>query len=146
MLACGATTVMFLIAFPLLLVPFALYNMVAFLLNMTFSDPLFTLTLLSETRLPVTTGDALVMLAMLLLYIEVLKAARFGAKGIMDHVLSLLLFVAMAAELMLVPRAATTTFLLLTALSFVDVITGVSFAGRPRQTQIMLEDGERAPR
>ena len=48
-----------------------------------------------------------VMLAMLLLYIEVLKAARFGAKAIMDHVLSLLLFVAMAAELMLVPRAAT---------------------------------------
>ena len=49
----------------------------------------------------------------------------------------------MAAELMLVPRAATTTFLLLTALSFVDVITGVSFAGRPKQTEIMLEGSER---
>jgi hypothetical protein len=143
MLACGETTVMFLIAFPLLLVPFALYNMIAFLLNMSFTDTLFTLPLISEARLPVTTGDGLVMLAMLLLYIEVLKAARFGAKAIMDHVLSLLLFAAMAAELMLVPRAATTTFLLLTALSFVDVITGVSVAGRAKQTEIMLEGSER---
>ena len=33
---------MFLIGFPLLLIPFAIYNMIAFLLNMPFSDTLFT--------------------------------------------------------------------------------------------------------
>jgi hypothetical protein len=134
---------MFLIGFPLLLIPFALYNMIAFLLNLPFTDTLFTLSLLSGTRMPVTTGDLLVMVAMLLLYLEVLKA-RFGAKAIMDHVLSLGLFIAMAAELMLVPRAATPTFLLLTALSFVDVITGVSVSARPARSEIMLEDGDRA--
>src|SRR5262245_39994217 len=121
---------MFLIAFPLLLVPFALYNMVVFLLNMTFTDTLFTLNLLSQTRFPVTTGDALVVIALLLLYLEVLKAARFGSKAVMDHVLSLALFVGMAAEFMLVPQAATTTFLLLTVVSFVDVITGLSVSAR----------------
>ncbi len=136
---------MFLIAFPLLLVPFALYNMIAFLLNLPFTDTLFTLSLLSETRMPVTTGDVLVVAAMLLLYLEVLKATRFGAKAIMDHVLALLLFVGMAAEFMIVPRAATPTFLLLTVLSFVDVITGVSVSRRPKQTEIVLEGGDRAP-
>ena len=130
---------MFLIAFPLLLVPFALYNMIAFLLNMPVTDTLFTLNLLSQTRFPVTTGELLLVIAMLLLYLEVLKAARFGAKTIMDHVLSLVLFVAMAAEFMLVPQAATPTFFLLTALGFVDVITGISVSARPRRSEIVLE-------
>jgi hypothetical protein len=60
-------------------------------------------------------------------------------------VLALLLFVGMAAELMIVPRAATPTFLLLTVLSFVDVITGVSVSRRPKQTEILLEGGDQAP-
>ena len=91
-----------------------------------------------------TTGDLLVVIAMLLLYLEVLKAARFGSKAIMDHVLSLALFVAMAAEFMLVPQAATTTFFFLTALSFVDVITGVSVSARRRRSDIRFEDADRA--
>ena len=131
---------MFLIAFPLLLVPFALYNMIAFLLNMPFTDTLFTLLPLSKARLPVTTGDLLVVVAMLLLYLEVLKAARFGVKATVDHVLSLLLFIAMVAELMLVSRAATPTFLLLTVLSFVDLIIGLSVSPRTARSEIELED------
>jgi hypothetical protein len=133
---------MYLIAFPLLLIPFVLYNMIIFLLNMPFSEVVFSIPLMSERRLPVTTGDLLVMLGMLLLYVEVLKAARLGSKGVMDHVLSFLLFVGMAAELVLVPRAMTTTLLLLTALAFVDVIIGVSFIGRRKPREIVLEDDD----
>ena len=59
---------MYLIAFPLLLIPFALYNMIAFLLDMQFSTTLFILPLLSGSNMPVSTGDMLVMLALLLLY------------------------------------------------------------------------------
>jgi hypothetical protein len=135
---------MFLIAFPLLLVPFTLYNMVVFLLNMPFSDTLFTLNLISQTRFPVTTGDLLLVIAMLLLYLEVLKAARFGSKAIMDHVLSLALFVGMVVEFMLVPQAATPTFFLLTVLAFVDVITGISVSARPRRSEIVLEGADEA--
>ena len=135
---------MFLIAFPLLLVPFTLYNMVVFLLNMPFTDTLFTLNLLSQTRFPVTTGDLLLVIALLLLYLEVLKAARFGSKAVMDHVLSLALFVGMAAEFMLVPQAATPTFFLLTVMSFVDVITGISISARRRRSDIRFEEAGRA--
>ena len=39
---------MYLIAFPLLLIPFALYNMVAFLLDLSFDDTLFELPLLEH--------------------------------------------------------------------------------------------------
>ena len=132
---------MYLIAFPLLLIPFALYNMVIFLLNMAFSDIVFSIPLWPpDRRLPVTTGDLIVAIALLMLYIEVVKAARLGTKGAMDHVLAFILFVGMASELALVPRAATTTLLLLTVISFVDVITGISVSVRRKRREIEFED------
>ena len=147
---------MYLIAFPLLLLPFAFFNIVVFLLNnMPFTEPVFTIPLMSEPTIPpvfdrampVTTSDLIVAIGMLLLYVEVVKAARPGGKGIVDHLLSLIVFIAMAAELVLVPRAiapkgAASTLLLLTVLGFIDVIAGLSI--RPVQQKITLERSERA--
>jgi hypothetical protein len=135
---------MYLIAFPLLLIPFALYNMIAFLLNMPFTDTVFAIPLMADRRLPVTTGDLLVMLGMLLIYIEVLKAARFASKGVMDHILAFLLFAAMAAELVLVPQAATPTLLMLAVLAFVDVIIGLSVGGAGKPREIVIEGADQA--
>jgi hypothetical protein len=135
---------MYLIAFPLLLIPFALYNMVLFLLGMPFGDTVFNIPLQEGRQLAVTTGDLLVALGMLLLYLEVLKAARPGTKTVMDHVLALLLFIAMATELVLVPPAATSTLLLLAVLGFVDVIVGLSLARQPKH-EIVIERADQAP-
>jgi|SRR5215472_8406529 len=121
---------MYLIAFPLLLVPFALYNMVAFLLNLSFGDVVFTIPLLAGRSLPVSTGDAIVLLGVLFLYLEFLKVMRLRYRPLMDHLLSLLLFGGMAFELLAVPKAATSTFLTLLAFSFIDVIGGLSLAPR----------------
>ena len=121
---------MYLIAFPLLLVPFALYNMVAFLLDLSFDDTLLELPLLAQRTMPVTTGDGLMILGVLLLYLEILKVSRLNRKLITDHVLSLILFGGMVYELLAVPQAATATFLVLLTLSFVDVIGGFSFVTR----------------
>jgi hypothetical protein len=141
---------MYLIAFPLLLLPFAFFNIVIFLLNMPFTDAVFTIPLVSEPTIPpvfnrtmpVTTADLIVAIGILLLYVEVVKAARPGGKGIVDHLLSFIVFIAMAAELALVPKAANSTLLLLTVLGFVDVIAGLSI--RPVQQKIVLERSERA--
>jgi hypothetical protein len=134
---------MFLIAFPLLLIPFTLYNMVVFLLNLSFGDTLFIIPLQAGRRMPVTTGDVVVMLAILLFYFEVLKAARAGAKRVMDHLLAFILLAGMVAEFWMVPQAATPTFMYLVVLGFVDLITGLSVGGRRRD--IMLEGGDQAP-
>jgi len=130
---------MYLIAFPLLLIPFALYNMVAFLLNMPFTETVSSIPLAPDRRMPLNVGDLLVAIGMLLLYIEVLKAARFGGKGVTDHILSFILFVAMVSELALVPQASTPTLLLLAVLGFVDFITGISLSIRRKQRAIVVE-------
>ena len=132
---------MYLVAFPLLLIPFALYNMVVFLLNMPFTETAFAIPLVSDRRLPVSVGDLVVAIGMLLLYVEVMKAARPGGKGIMDHVLSFVLLLAIAGELVLVPRASTVTLLLLAVLGFVDLLTGISLSLRARRRRIIEEPG-----
>jgi hypothetical protein len=135
---------MYLIAFPLLIVPFALYNMIAFLLSLEFSTTLFNVPLLSGRSMPVSTGDMLILLGVLLLYLEILKATRLSSKAIMDHVLSMVLFLGMTIEFISVQRAATSTFLILVALSFVDVIGGFTITIRTAQRDIALEPTERA--
>jgi hypothetical protein len=142
---------MYLIAFPLLLLPFAFFNIVIFLLNIPFTDTVFTIPLVSELTMPpvfdrdmpVTLGDLVVAIGMLLLYVEIVKAARPGARTVMDHVLAFILFLAMASELAIVPRAATSVLLLLTVLSFVDLIAGLSI--RPERQKIVLEETSQAP-
>ena len=134
---------MYLIAFPLLIIPFALYNMIAFLLTLEFSTRLFDVPLLSGRSMPVSTGDVLVLMGVLLLYIEILKATRLSSKAIMDHVLSMIVFLAMTIEFIAVQRAATSTFLILVALSFVDVIGGFTITIRTAQRDIALEPQER---
>jgi energy-coupling factor transporter transmembrane protein EcfT len=134
---------MYLIAFPLLIIPFVLYNMIAFLLSLEFSTPLFNVPLLSERSMSVNTGDMLVILAVLLLYLEILKATRLSSKGIMDHVLSMILFPGMAIEFIAVRQAATSTFLILVALAFVDVIGGFTISIRTAQRSVTVEETDR---
>src|SRR5258708_14515433 len=100
---------MYLIAFPLLLIPFVLYHMVAWLLELPLDTTLFTVPLPSGGSVAVDIGDGLVMLAVLLVYIEVLKFTRLAAQGVMGHLLSLMLFAPLAFEFASVQRAATAT-------------------------------------
>ena len=133
---------MYLIAFPLLLIPFVLYNMVAFLLDMDFTTSLFSVPLLSGRNMAVSTGDLLVLLGIVLLYVEILKATRMSSKAIMDHVLSFVLFIVMVIQFIAMQRAATSTYLMLMALSFVDVIGGFTITIRTAQRDISLDRPE----
>jgi len=133
---------MYLIAFPLLLIPFVLYNMVAFLLDLDFTTVLFHVPLLAGRSMAVSTGDLLVLFGIVLLYVEMLKAARLASRAVMDHVLSFILFVVMIIEFVAVPKAATSTFLMLTALCCVDVLGGFTITIRSAERDISMDRPE----
>lgn len=134
-----------LIAFPLLLIPFAIYNMVAFLLDLSFGDTLFVIPLLEQRTFPVTTGDGLIALSLLLLYFELLKVTRINRKLVTDHILSLVLLGGMIYEFLSVPKAATSTFLILVVLSFIDVIGGLSLVNRTARDEELVAADEISP-
>ena len=129
---------MYLIGFPLLLIPLAIYNIIAFLFRSGFSDTVFTVRMLSGATLNVSTGDLLIIFSILLLFVEILKATRFGVKSIIDHMLSFVIFVVAAGEFIMVQQAATSTFLLLVVLCVVDVVGGFSISIRPAQRDLAI--------
>jgi hypothetical protein len=122
---------MSMVGFPLLLIPLAIYNIIAFLMrDVSFAAPLFSLPLTSGTVWPVTLSDVLVTLGIVLLLCEVIKGARPGAKYLTDHLLSLVVFGGAAAEFVLLPLFGTSTFFLLTLLSLVDFLSGLALRSR----------------
>ena len=134
------------IGFPLLLIPLAIYNIIAFLMrDVSFAAPLFTVPLTSGTAWPVTLSDAMLTLGILLLLCEVIKGARPGAKYITDHLLSLLVVCAAAAEFVLLPQFGTSTFFLLALLALVDFLGGIALRAR-RGTHAAAVASRRAAR
>jgi hypothetical protein len=122
---------MSMVGFPLLLIPLAIYNIIVFLMpGVTLAEPVVKLTLMSGAEWPVTLSDMLLALGTLLLLFEVIKGARPGAKYLTDHLLSLIVFGAAAAEFVLWPRFGTSTYFLLALLSLVDFLSGIALRAR----------------
>ena len=135
---------MWLVGFPLLLIPFAIYNIIAFLMpDVAWNAPVTTVAMVSGAAWAMTPGAFLLTLAVLTLLLEIIKATRTSARSIVDHALSLILFLGMVVEFILVPRAATETFFLLLVITFVDVIGGFAVTLRTAQRDLTIEGGER---
>ena len=131
---------MYLIGFPLLVVPFAIYNMIAFLTpGLTWTAQVATFHLISGQDWTVTPEDILLAFSVLLLSVEVMKATRMGVRAIIDHVLSMLLFIAMLIEFLLVKQAGTSTFFILMVICLVDVLAGFIVTARTAQRDIAID-------
>ena len=131
---------MFAFGFPLLLVPFAIYNIIAFLMpGVSWTATLTSVHLVSDANWTMSAGDILIALAVLLLFGEMIKATRIGMRTVIDHGLSLILFLGMLVEFLLVKQAASGTFFLLVVISFVDVLGGFAVTLRSAQRDLTVE-------
>ncbi len=132
---------MYLVGFPLLLIPFALYNIVALLMpGVSWAEAVTRLRLPSGGEWTMSLGDMLVALSIFLLLIEIIKAYRHGGRYFVDHALSILLLLVMAAEFYLFPRAATAPFFLMMVASLADVVGGLVAMRRRRAPAATIED------
>ena len=131
---------MSLIGFPLLLIPFAIYNIIAFLMpGVSWTGAFTTVHMVSGGDWSMSAGDILITLAILLLFGEMMKSTRIGIRTVVDHALSLVLFLGIMAEFLLVQQAATATFFLLLVISFVDVLGGFAVTRRSAQRDLTVE-------
>jgi hypothetical protein len=128
---------MFLLGVPLLILPFAIYNIVVFLLpGFSWTMEVIRFPLASGGDFAITAGDLMIAGSILILLVEMLKAARLSRRSIMDHLLSMVLFIGMLVEFLLVKQVASSTFFLLLVISFVDVMGGFSISVRAAQRDI----------
>jgi hypothetical protein len=120
-------------AFPLLALPVLLYNLLVMTLGRGFSDPdaagkmtgtLFTIRMTSHTAWPISLGDLLLAGALVVLFVELLKSTTSRNVAIINHSLSMILFIACLVEFLLFPAFATSTFFLLMLMVLLDVLAG----------------------
>jgi hypothetical protein len=90
----------------------------------TLTTPAIDASLASGAAFVLTVGELLLLIGVLALFIEIVKATRGSMASAVDHALSALVFVAYLIEFLLVKAAGSGVFLVLTLMSFLDLIAG----------------------
>lgn len=120
---------------PLLIIPFLLFNLgLTGLLGGAGEDPfaivMFSVTMMSGGVWSMTVGSLLVVVALVLLLVEMVKATRSSNASIVDHLLSVFVFAAFLVEFLLVRGAAHPVFFTLMVIALIDVLGGFSVSIR----------------
>ncbi|ADZ68644.1 hypothetical protein [Polymorphum gilvum] len=136
------------VSLPLTLAPLLIYNIVAFGLIGSFGGdpwfaPVLTVEMVSGARFTLVVGDMMIAAALVLLFIEMLKATRTGVVALGDHILSVLVFVAYLVEFLTVRQAATSVFFLLMTIALIDVVAGFSITIAGARRDVSFSSGER---
>ena len=117
---------------PLLVIPWALYNILAFTMfggqPSGWSSPLLQIRMVSGTEWSITWGDLMLLIGIICLFFEVLKSTNTGRSSLIEHMLSTVLFIVFLIEFILAGAAASSAFFLLMAMSLVDVVAGFSIS------------------
>lgn len=91
-----------------------------------FTLPRFSPVMPSGGTWQITLGDGLLALALFVLFFEILKSTRTGGNSVVDHALSMIVFVVCLILFLVWPPAATSLFFLITLTTLIDVIAGFS--------------------
>ena len=77
------------------------------------ASEIFSLPMMSGARWSFTWGDLILVVTLVVLFIEILKATYTTTASLVDHGLSMLIFIAALIEFLLVPQASTSVFFLI---------------------------------
>ncbi|MBF0399643.1 MAG: hypothetical protein HQL80_02035 [Magnetococcales bacterium] len=121
------------------------YNLVVFAVKLvpelTLNMELWSLAMMSGAVFSVKMGEALLMIGVIALYVEIFKATRGSTVSIFDHLFSMLTFVGFLVEYLLVAEAATAVFFTLMLMALLDVVAGftVTIASARRDIGVHAE-------
>jgi len=138
------------IGFPLLLIPFAIYNVIAFLMPFDWNTKLYAFRLPSGIVFEPTASDAFLVFSLLMLMFEFIKSTKHG-KSLVEHFLGILLVGGAGAEfamanpnaIMNQPSAplqtGNSTFMLFVAICVVDLLAGFAASLRRARRAVVIE-------
>jgi hypothetical protein len=134
-------------AIPLILFVFILYNVIV-LLGSTFGFSGGPDEILRHVVLPIpmlnghkwtfTWGDLIVLLLFGALFVELLKATYTSGTSLLDHGLSMLVFVVCLIEFLMVRQAQTSVFFFITIATLIDVIAGYTIGIRVARRDLAI--------
>lgn len=86
----------------------------------------FTVPMPSGAVWNISLGDMMLAFSLFVLFFEVLKSTRTGGNSVVDHALSMMVFVACLILFLVWPPAGTSLYFLIMLTTLVDVIAGFS--------------------
>jgi len=113
-------------ALPLLVLPVIAYTLIAVIVRAQdgMTIKLFTIHMPTGADWSVALGDLLLAASLMVLFIELLKSTASRRIAIINHSLSVTLFIVCLIEFLLAPGFATSTFFLITLMVLLDVLAG----------------------
>jgi hypothetical protein len=132
-------------ALPLLVLPILVYNGLAMTYGFGATDAgvrmsaeILRVPMASGGHWSVSLGDGLIFFALVILFIELLKSTTSRRIAIINHSLSMILFIACLIEFLLFRAFGTSAFFLLTSMVLLDVLAGfiVTIAAGRREIDI----------
>ena len=137
-----------LIAIPLLFIPVVIYAVVIGFgvlgsggiaaAEQALRDPLFSIPMVSGSGWNVGAGDLILFLSLILLFFELLKSTSSQKVAIVNHALSMILFVFCLVAFLLFKGFATSTFFLIMVATAIDVVAGFTIGIRVARRDLAI--------
>ena len=105
------------------------------------NNALFELPMLSGGIWRFTIGVLIILITLFLLFAELIKATYTSTSSLVDHGLSMVVFVACLVEFLLAPLAATSTFFLVMVATAIDVVAGFTIGIRVARRDLAIGGG-----
>ena len=125
---------------PLIIIPFILYNVAVVLMH---GDPVglraeaFSLPLISGP-LSLTWGDILILVTMGCLFVELIKSTFTTTSAMIDHGLSMLVFIACLVEFLIIKAGNSSIFFFIMIACLIDVVAGFMIGMRQGRRSVSL--------
>ncbi len=118
-----------------------IYNALAFAgqqqsaLTMT----LFSANLMSGATFTLNVEHLLIIIGIFGLYFEIFKSTRSSSASVVDHILSMLIFIVFLIEFITVKEVGNASFLILMLMAMTDVIAGFTVSLSSARRDIMVD-------
>ncbi len=134
-------------AIPLIVIAFIVYNVIVLAGGNVPADeilrkPIFSLPMVSGARWIFSMGDLIILLTIFLLFIELIKSTYTSSMQMVDHGLSMLVFIACLVEFLLVRQATSSVFFFIMVAALVDVVAGALIGIRTARRDLNIGSGE----
>ena len=129
-------------ALPMIALPLILYNILVMFsigdADSFFHTPLLTITMIKGAQLSFSKGDLIVLVTILCLFVELVKSTYTSTASLVDHGLSMLVFIASLVEFLVVNASATSPFFFILVGALIDVIAGFTIGIRVARRDLSI--------
>jgi hypothetical protein len=128
---------------PLTVVPWIVFNIVGATGGVdVWNGVIFDLPMVSGQAWQANWSDLMVVFGIACLFGEVLKSTNTSSRAIVNHIVSMLVFIAYLIEFIVVGFAAQSVFFILTILALFDVLAGLTISIKAARRDLSVGHGD----